>query len=44
MNINGTLYAPYNCYLSTTFILQNKPMSTESLKQNWIYSVKSWPL
>ena len=26
MSNNGTLNAPHNCYWSTTFILQNKPM------------------
>ena len=40
--INDTLYAAYNCYLSTTFILRNKPMITMGLGQSWIYSVKSW--
>ena len=42
MSINDTLHAQHNCYLSTTFILRNKTMFTMSLKQNWIYSVKSW--
>ena len=28
MSITGTLFVPHNCYLSTTFILQNKPIFT----------------
>ena len=34
MSINGTLYAPHNCYLVTTFILWNKPIFTMGLEQN----------
>ena len=28
MSITGILYVPHNCYLSTTFILWNKPIFT----------------
>ena len=31
MSITGTLYVPRNCYLSTTFILRNKPTFTMGL-------------
>ena len=43
ISINGTYYAPLNLYMST-FILRNKPLFTMRLRQNWIYSVKSWPV
>ena len=42
MNVNGTLYAPYNCYLSTTFILQNKHMCGR-IKYSFI-DFASWSL
>ena len=39
MSLNSTLHALHN-YLSTAFILRNKPMFKVALRQNWIYSVK----